>query len=160
MPLRAIEPETSGHLMKPREEAGKRGEPVIEVDRITKQFTLRAGGPFSAPKLLKALDCVSFTVNRGECLGVVGESGSGKTTTAMAILKAIGIDSGAVRYALNGTMASLCRVKVDKIKKKKQLHVQSVSCKLNGENTFLVISAAAVRAAGQNDYPVFMALRR
>lgn len=55
-------------------------------------------------------------------------------------------------------MASLCRVKVDKIKKKKRLAVQSVSCKLNGENAFLVISAAVVRAAGKNDYPVFMSI--
>ena len=138
VPLREIKPETSGHLMKPREEAGRRGEPVIEVDRITKQFALRAGGPFSAPKLIKALDCVSFTVKRGECLGVVGESGSGKTTTAMAILKAIGIDSGSVRYGLNGTMrdvASLTGEELMEYRRKMQVVFQDPFSSLNPRMT-------------------------
>lgn len=53
-------------------------------------------------------------------------------------------------------LQSLCRVKVDKISKKKQLAVQSVSCKLNGESTLLVISAAVTRSVGKDDYPIYM----
>jgi peptide/nickel transport system ATP-binding protein len=101
-PLREIKPETGGHLMKPREEAGSRGAPIIEVDRISKSFVLRSGGMFQPPRTVKALDAVSFSVKRGECLGLVGESGSGKTTTAMAILHAIKPSSGQIRYDMNG----------------------------------------------------------
>ncbi|TCT09312.1 peptide/nickel transport system ATP-binding protein [Tepidamorphus gemmatus] len=107
VPLREIKPQTGGHLMKPREEAGARGQPILEVDRICKSFPLRSGGFFSAPRMVRALDAVSFVVRRGECLGLVGESGSGKTTTAMAILRAITPDSGQIRVALDGTMRDI-----------------------------------------------------
>ncbi|MCT8973317.1 ABC transporter ATP-binding protein [Microbaculum marinisediminis] len=105
VPLREIKPETTGHLMKPRESSGKLGEPIMVVDRISKSFTLRSGGPFRPPRTVKALDAVSFTVKRGECLGLVGESGSGKTTTAMAMLKALKIDQGQILYDMNGDAA-------------------------------------------------------
>ncbi len=107
VPLREIKPQTGGHLMKPRESAGELGQPILEVDRISKSFALRGGGMFSAPRMVTALDAVSFQVKRGECLGVVGESGSGKTTTAMAILRAIKPDSGQIRVALDGTMRDI-----------------------------------------------------
>jgi ABC-type glutathione transport system ATPase component len=104
VPLREIKPETTGHLMKPRQESGKRGETIIDVDRISKSFLLRSGGAFSAPKTVRALDAVSFKVKRGECLGLVGESGSGKTTTAMAILRALKPDTGHIRCELGGEL--------------------------------------------------------
>ena len=107
VPLREIKPETTGHLMKPREETGARGAPIIEVDRISKSFALRSGSPFRAPRAVKALDSVDFFVKRGECLGLVGESGSGKTTTAMAILRALKIDSGRVLFDMNGEMRDI-----------------------------------------------------
>jgi peptide/nickel transport system ATP-binding protein len=102
VPLREIKPETSGHLMKPREEAGQRGEPIIVVDRISKSFVLRSGGPFQPARAVKAVVAVSFSVKRGECLGLVGESGSGKTTTAMAMLRALKPDSGHILYDMDG----------------------------------------------------------
>jgi len=103
VPLREIKPETGGHLMQPREQTGTRGTPIMEVDRISKSFVLRSGGLFQEPRTVKALDAVSFTVKRGECLGLVGESGSGKTTTAMTMLKALTPDTGQVRFDMNGT---------------------------------------------------------
>ncbi len=102
VPLREIKPETGGHLMKARDETGKRGAPIMVVDRISKSFMLRGGGPFKAPRTVKALDAVSLTVKRGECLGLVGESGSGKTTTAMAMLRALKVDKGKISYDMNG----------------------------------------------------------
>ena len=53
--------------------------PTLEVQNLCTYFDTRAG-------LIKAVDDVSFVVNRGEVLGLVGESGSGKTVTGFSIL--------------------------------------------------------------------------
>jgi len=59
------------------------GDPILKVEGATKTY-----GPF------KALDAVSFGLEKGEVLAVVGESGSGKSTVAKAILRLIEADSG------------------------------------------------------------------
>lgn len=75
------------------------GKPLVKMRDVTKHFTLRKGGLLGArPMTMTALDCVSLTIRRGECLGLVGESGSGKTTAAKTILRAINIDDGAISY--------------------------------------------------------------
>ncbi|MGQ4557607.1 oligopeptide/dipeptide ABC transporter ATP-binding protein [Halobellus sp. GM3] len=70
-------------------------EPVLEVDRLTTRFDV-AGGPVTA------VDDNSFTLHRGETLGIVGESGSGKSTLLRSIMGLIGspgeIADGSVRY--------------------------------------------------------------
>lgn len=54
--------------------------PVIEVRNLKKYFKVPAG-------LLHAVDDVSFTINKGETLGVVGESGCGKSTLGRTIIR-------------------------------------------------------------------------
>ena len=54
-------------------------EPVLEVDGLRTHFFAKAG-------VVKAVDDVSFTVIRGEVLGLVGESGSGKSMTGYSIM--------------------------------------------------------------------------
>lgn len=53
---------------------------ILEVKNLTVEFPSTAG-------VVKAVDDVSFTIGRGEMLGLVGESGSGKTTVAHALLR-------------------------------------------------------------------------
>lgn len=53
--------------------------PVLEVRNLQTQFDTRAG-------MLRAVNDVSFTLRRGEILGLVGESGSGKTVTGFSLL--------------------------------------------------------------------------
>jgi peptide/nickel transport system ATP-binding protein/glutathione transport system ATP-binding protein len=61
-------------------------ETLLQVDDLTVTFPI-GGGLFAKPKLLHAVDRVSFTLKKGETLGIVGESGSGKSTLARAVLK-------------------------------------------------------------------------
>jgi peptide/nickel transport system ATP-binding protein len=55
-------------------------EPLLKVENLTMHYTTRAGEVF-------AVDNVSFTLAKGETLGLVGESGSGKTSLAICLLK-------------------------------------------------------------------------
>jgi len=61
------------------ETASAAGEPILRVEDLRTQITLRTG-------VVKAVDGVSFTIRRGETVGLVGESGSGKTMTLLSIL--------------------------------------------------------------------------
>ena len=59
-------------------------QPLLEVSHLKKYFSATGGG------VVKAVDDVSFTIYKGETLGMVGESGCGKTTcgrTAMGLYK-------------------------------------------------------------------------
>ena len=71
--------------------------PVLKVEELVTRFGAPGAG-------VVAVDHVSFSVRRGETLGLVGESGSGKSATALSILRLIGrsgiIESG--RVELNG----------------------------------------------------------
>jgi len=57
-------------------------EPLIEVKDLHVEFDVRAG-------VVKAVDGLTMTINRGKTLGVIGESGCGKSVTARAILNMI-----------------------------------------------------------------------
>jgi oligopeptide transport system ATP-binding protein len=74
------------------------GRTLLEVRNLKKYFSTR-GGIFSGTATsVKAVDDVSFTVDRGETFGIVGESGCGKTTAARAVLRLIEPDSGEIRF--------------------------------------------------------------
>ncbi len=73
---------------------------LIEVKNLRKFFPLRAGRFSASAQTVKAVDDVSFYINKGETLGLVGESGSGKTTVGRAILRAFEPTSGSVYFHL------------------------------------------------------------
>jgi peptide/nickel transport system ATP-binding protein/oligopeptide transport system ATP-binding protein len=75
------------------------GAPILRLDDVRVHFPVKNdAGPFAKPKLLRAVDGVSFDLHQGETLGVVGESGSGKSTLARAIVQLLPRDAGAVSF--------------------------------------------------------------
>ena len=65
---------------------------LLEVKNLSKYFKVGRKG------LLKAVDDVSFTIRKGETLGLVGESGCGKTTCGRTILKLYGATAGSIFF--------------------------------------------------------------
>jgi peptide/nickel transport system ATP-binding protein len=105
IPIRQIEPGEARLLHGPaHKENGAQspstGEPLLEVKGLTKRFTMRQHGIFGFGDKVEvvAVDDISFTVRRGECLGLVGESGCGKTTASKVIMRALTPDAGSVTF--------------------------------------------------------------
>ncbi len=69
---------------------------LIVVENLVKYFPIRRGLLQRVVAHVKAVDGVSFTIKRGETLGLVGESGCGKTTVGRTILRLIPATSGKV----------------------------------------------------------------
>ncbi|MCW5821001.1 MAG: ATP-binding cassette domain-containing protein, partial [Trueperaceae bacterium] len=61
--------------------------PLLEVKNLRKYFPIRGGILSRVVANVKAVEDVSFNVQRGEVVGLVGESGSGKTTLGLAMLR-------------------------------------------------------------------------
>jgi oligopeptide/dipeptide ABC transporter ATP-binding protein len=70
---------------------------LVDVRHLTKDF-VRRRGLFGARSVFRAVEDVSFSIERGETFGLVGESGSGKTTTGRCILRLIEPTSGQVLF--------------------------------------------------------------
>ena len=80
----------------------KQDDIVLEVRNLRKYFPVSRGivGTLLArsQRVVHAVDGVSFSMRRGEILGLVGESGSGKTTTAMNVLGLVGLTEGEILF--------------------------------------------------------------
>src|SRR6266436_5929701 len=73
-------------------------EPLLEVRDLKKHFPVKGAGLFGRLGSVKAVDGISFTVNRAETLGLVGESGCGKTTTSKLVLAAERPTAGVIEF--------------------------------------------------------------
>lgn len=74
--------------------------PLLTVRDLAVRFPVRTGGGWlgSHREELRAVDGVSFSVARGETLGLVGESGCGKSTTGRAVLQLLRPAAGSVEF--------------------------------------------------------------
>ena len=74
-------------------------EILLEVKNLKKYFPIRSGNIFQKSQMhVKAVDNVSFTLRKGETLGLVGESGCGKTTCGRTVLKIYDPTEGQILY--------------------------------------------------------------
>jgi peptide/nickel transport system ATP-binding protein len=87
---------------------GNAGAPLLVVEKLVKEYP-RQGvarslrkvfqrGPAPEPETFRAVDGVSFAVNRGESVGLVGESGCGKSTISTMVMRLIEKSDGVIMF--------------------------------------------------------------
>ncbi len=109
-------------------------ETILEVRNLVKHFPV-GGGLFGGPAaVVKAVDGVSFSIRRGETLGLVGESGCGKTTTGRAILRLEPPTSGEVIFE-GRDMATLSDAEMRALRRRMQVIFQDPYSSLNPRMT-------------------------
>lgn len=74
----------------------KDGNELLEVEDLKKYFPVRSGLLSMLKGFIRAVDGVSFTLEKGKTLGIVGESGSGKSTLARTISRLVNPTEGSV----------------------------------------------------------------
>ncbi|MFC3674010.1 ABC transporter ATP-binding protein [Ferrovibrio xuzhouensis] len=147
VPIREIKSEVGRLLRRDSSSCEQEiGKPLLQVEHISKSFRLRQGGLFSArtSREILAVDDISFTIHRGECLGLVGESGCGKTTASKIIMRAIQPDSGSLQFDNGERMVDVLSLQGDALfayRRKVQFIFQDPFSSLNPRMTvFDIIS--------------------
>jgi oligopeptide transport system ATP-binding protein len=103
---------------------------LLEVEDLKTYFPIHNGIFKRTSGYVKAVDGVSFTLQRGETLGLVGESGCGKSTTGRSILRLINPTSGSVRFE-GQEMVDLSKGELRKLRKEMQIVFQDPYASLN-----------------------------
>lgn len=103
---------------------------LIQVENLTIQFPVRTNWLGKTTQWFEAVKDVSFTIRKGETLGLVGESGCGKTTLGRALLGLAPISSGKIWYA-GKDMTEMLRSDPKTVRKEVQLVFQDPYSSLN-----------------------------
>ncbi|MCX7877485.1 MAG: dipeptide ABC transporter ATP-binding protein [Ignavibacteria bacterium] len=109
-------------------------EILLEVRNLKKYFPIKRGLFSKTVGYVKAVDDVSFTINRGETLGLVGESGCGKTTIGRTILRLIEPTEGEVIFE-GKDITKMDSKELKKIRKDMQIIFQDPYSSLNPRMT-------------------------
>lgn len=127
-------------------------QPLLETKDLKKYYPLLQGMFGGGPGTVKAIDGISFYVEKGETLGLVGESGSGKTTTGRAILRAVEPTAGQVlfRFDADGAVdfTALNKKDLRRFRRYVQMIFQDPYSSLNPRMTARDIIAEPLVASG------------
>jgi oligopeptide transport system ATP-binding protein len=105
--------------------------PLLEVTDLVKHFPIKRGILIDREvDQVRAVDGVSFKVEKGETLGLVGESGSGKSTACRAVLQLIKPTSGSVKFE-GQEIAGLRRRQMQPLRRQMQMIFQDPYASLN-----------------------------
>ena len=121
--------------------------PILEVRDLVKHFHLGGGAFGGEPAVIKAVDGVSFTIRRGETLGLVGESGCGKTTTGRCILQLEKPTSGQVIFE-GRDLTTASDAELRKVRRRLQVIFQDPYSSLNPRMTVGQIIAEPLAVHG------------
>jgi oligopeptide transport system ATP-binding protein len=122
-------------------------EALLEVRNLVKHFPI-GGGMFTKPVgVVRAIDGVSFTIRKGETLGLVGESGCGKTTTGRCILHLEEPTSGSVVFE-GIDMVTLDAAELRAVRRRMQVIFQDPYSSLNPRMTIGQMLAEPLKVHG------------
>ena len=108
--------------------------PLLEVTDLVKHYAVRGGILRRRVGTVHAVDGVSFSLVKGETLGLVGESGCGKSTVARTVLRLVEPSSGAIK--LNGTdITGLSKTELRPHRRSMQIVFQDPFASLNPRMT-------------------------
>ncbi len=128
---------------------------LLDVKGLRKFFPIRRGILQKVVGQVRAVDDVTFYINKGETLSVVGESGCGKTTTSRCILRAIDPTAGQIHFRMeDGTVidvASLPEEKMQPLRRFMQMIFQDPFSSLNPRMTLLDIVGEPLLVNGMKD---------
>ena len=106
-------------------------EALLEVTDLVKHFPIKSGLLIDRTvDYVRAVDGISFSVNKGETLGLVGESGSGKSTACRAVLQLLKPTSGSVKFE-GREIAGLGRRELRPLRREMQMIFQDPYASLN-----------------------------
>jgi peptide/nickel transport system ATP-binding protein len=125
---------------------GGPSQPLLTVEGLTKHFLLRGGLLGRTRGRVHAVDDVSFSVAKGEVVGIVGESGCGKSTTARLIMHLIKPDAGSL--VLDGGLVGGRELPVGELRRQVQMVFQDSYASLNPRLTIIDSISFAPRMRG------------
>lgn len=109
-------------------------QPLIKVENLKKYFPIKGGLLGKDIGQVKAVDDVSFFINKGETLGIVGESGCGKSTTGRTILRLLEPTEGKI-YFEGRDITKLSSNEMRKVRREMQMVFQDPFASLNPRHT-------------------------